>query len=145
MTDFADAHRPTLEDRLEAGEQLHGIVAATQQSTFSGRAVAIGVTDRRLVIQPLDRRGRPSGDAESIAPEQIASARAADAGNMSLTVSLMNDAAATLVVKRTDGRKLKLIIMRGTGVFGGLGGGEQQREGVEALAEWFRRLEGSAS
>jgi hypothetical protein len=63
---------------------------------------------------------------------------------MSLTVSLMNDAAATLVIKTTDGRKLKLIMMRGTGVFGGLGGGEQQREGVDALAEWFHRLEGAS-
>lgn len=33
--------------------------------------------------------------------------------------------------------KLKLMLMRGTGPLGGLGGGETQREGVEALAGWF--------
>ncbi len=29
-------------------------------------------------------------------------------------------------------------MMKGTGVLGGLGGGEAQREGLEALAGWFR-------
>ena len=29
-------------------------------------------------------------------------------------------------------------MMKGTGALGGLGGGEVQREGLEALAAWFR-------
>jgi hypothetical protein len=28
-------------------------------------------------------------------------------------------------------------MMRGTGLFGNLGGGETQRQGVEAVAAWF--------
>jgi hypothetical protein len=141
MTDFASTHRPHLEAQLDPDERLLGVCAATQHSTFSGKAVAIGVTDRRLLLQSLDRRGRPSGDAETIAPEEISSARAGDAGGMSPSVAVMESSAATLVIRTTDGRKRKLTMMRGTGLLGGLGGGEGQRAGVQALADWFRGLE----
>jgi hypothetical protein len=47
-----------------------------------------------------------------------------------------------LEIKTTDGEKLKLMLMRGEGkILGGLGGGETQREGLEALAEWFRTID----
>jgi hypothetical protein len=50
---------------------------------------------------------------------------------------IMDSAAVTLKVRTTDGEKLKLTMMRGTGAFGKLGGGETQRHGVEAVAAWF--------
>ncbi len=35
------------------------------------------------------------------------------------------------------------MLMRGEGkLFGGIGGGEPQRRGIAALAQWFERLEG---
>jgi hypothetical protein len=49
----------------------------------------------------------------------------------------MDGAAVTLKVRTTDGEKLKLTMMRGTGVFGKLGGGDTQRHGVEAVTAWF--------
>ena len=51
----------------------------------------------------------------------------------------MDGAAVTLKIRTTDGDKLKLMMMRGTGVLGKLGGGETQRRGLEALAAWFRQ------
>jgi hypothetical protein len=51
---------PVLEPRLDPGESLRAIVAATYQKTFSGAMRAIGVTDRRLVFQPLDRKFNPT-------------------------------------------------------------------------------------
>jgi hypothetical protein len=44
-----------------------------------------------------------------------------------------------LKLKTADGEKLKLMMMRGTGPLGGLGGGEEQQLGVEALGAWFER------
>ncbi len=38
-------------------------------------------------------------------------------------------------------RALKLVMMRGTGPLGRLGGGEDQRAGVEALGAWFGERE----
>ena len=48
-----------------------------------------------------------------------------------------------LDIRTTDGERLKLMLMRGEGaLLGKLGGGEAQRLGLEALAGWFRGIEG---
>jgi hypothetical protein len=145
VADLDSKYRPVLADRLEQGEELRGICIASQQkSMFKGGAVAIGVTGRRLVIQPLDRRGNPDGSAISIAPEQIASAKAGPAGGgwINVDTAILDHAAIRLQIQTTDGEKLKLMLMRGEGtVFGGLGGGETQRLGLDALAGWFRQNE----
>jgi hypothetical protein len=110
---------------------------------FKGGAVVLGVTDRRLLVQSLDRRGEPDGSPQSIDPEQIASAKAGPAGGgwVNVDTAILDHAAVRLEVRTTDGEKLKLMLMRGEGkVLGGLGGGEAQRGGLEALAEWFSRL-----
>jgi hypothetical protein len=43
-------------------------------------------------------------------------------------------------LRTTDGEKLRLMMMRGSGTFGKLSGGEDQRSGVEALAAWMAAL-----
>ena len=141
MPDFASAVQPALEGALEPGETLEGICAAAQQSTFKGRSLALGVTDRRLLLAPQDRRGGPTGEVISIGPEEITSAKAAGAGGgwASIGPAILDSAAVTLEL-RTDREKYKLNLMKGTGMFGKLGGGDAQREGVEALAAWFQRF-----
>jgi hypothetical protein len=52
MPDFSSVVRPHLENALDPGETLAGVCAATQQSAFTGRSVAVGVTDRRLLLAP---------------------------------------------------------------------------------------------
>lgn len=138
-------YRPGLESQLESGEELRGICIASQQKgLFKGGAALIGTTGRRLLFQPLDRRGEPDGPPQSIAPEQIASAKAGPAGGgwINVDTAILDHAAVRLEVRTTDGEKLKLMLMRGEGkILGGLGGGETQRRGLEALAEWFRGIE----
>ena len=92
-------------------------------------------------MQPLDRRGRPEGEAVSIRPEQLSSAKADGAGGgwAELSAVLMDRAAVKLKLRTTDGEKLQLMLMRGEGPLGALGGGEGQRRGVEALAGFFER------
>jgi hypothetical protein len=142
MPDFASVMRPHLESALEAGETLEGVCAAAQQSAFKGRSLAIGVTDRRLLLAPMDRRGRPTEEVISILPEQIASAKARGAGGgwASVVPAVMDSAAITLQLKTTDGEKYKLNLMRGTGILGKLGGGEDQQAGIDALGGWFSRF-----
>jgi hypothetical protein len=109
---------------------------------FKGSSVAIGVTDRRLLIQSLDRRGNPDGGPLSLTPEQIADAKAGPAGGGWLNVStaILDHAAVRFEIKTTDGEKLKLMLMHGEGrTLRKLGGGEDQRRGLEALADWFSR------
>lgn len=139
MADLGSKLRPVIEQLLEPGEEIRGVCVATQASMFKGRQVALGVTDRRLIVQGMNRKFEPNGEAILLPPERIASAAADGAGGGWMTVSaaVMDGAAVTLKLKTTDGEKLKLMLMRGSGPLGGLGGGESQREGVEALAAWL--------
>jgi hypothetical protein len=144
VADLDSKYRPILEGELESGEELRGLCVASQQkSMFKGGAVAIGVTDRRLLIQPLNRRGDPDGAAASIDPGQVASAKAGGAGGgwWSVTTGILDHAAVRLEIEKADGEKLKVMLMRGEGkLLGGLGGGEAQRQGLEALAGWFQAI-----
>ncbi len=145
MADLESKYRPILEGQLEQGEELRGLCIGSQQrGFFKGGAAVIGVTDRRLMLQPLDRRGNQDGPPESIAPQQVASAKAGGAGGgwYTVTTGILDHAAVQLQIKTTAGEKLKLTLMRGKGrMLGGLGGGEPQRQGLEALAEWFRAID----
>jgi hypothetical protein len=144
VADLDSKYRPVLQAQLESGEELRGLCVASQQKgMFKGGAAVIGSTDRRLLIQSLDRRGNPDGAPRSITPEQVASAKAGPAGGgwIDVDTAILDHAAVRLQIQTTDGEKLKLMLMRGEGkLLGGLGGGESQRLGLEALAEWFSRL-----
>jgi hypothetical protein len=95
---------------------------------FRGGAAVIGVTDRRLLFQPLNRRGNPDGPIDAITPERIASAKAGGAGGgwWTVTTGILDHAAVRLEIRTKDAEKLKLMLMRG---------------GTEPLAEWFRSVE----
>jgi hypothetical protein len=147
LADLDSKYRPHLASQLEGGEELRGLCIASQQKgMFKGGAVVLGVTDRRLLVQSLSRRGDPDGLPHSITPEQVASAKAGPAGGgwINVDTAILDHAAVRLQIRTTGGEKLKLMLMRGQGkILGGLGGGEQQRHGLEALAGWFRAIDPS--
>src|SRR5437660_12302076 len=104
-------------------------MAATHQKTFGGQLCAIGVTDRRLLLQPVDRRLQPKGSPTEITPETLASAAIDGAGRGWWTAPsvILDMAAIALTIRTTDGQKLKLMMMKGGGA---LGGGPEQAAGV---------------
>ena len=132
---------------LEPGETLEGICAASQQKgLFSG---GIG-GDRRDRGPPPDSaaqppRFEPDGDVIALRPADIADAKAEGAGGgwAEIGAALMDKHAVKLELKTAAGEKLKFMFMRaeGGGLMAKLGGGESQRQGVEALAAWFSRAE----
>ena len=101
--------------------------------------VALVVTDRRLVVQGMSRRFEPDGEPLSLPPESIAEAKAEGGGGgwMDLGAAVMDRASVALKIRTIGGEKLKLMMMRAEGPLGGLGGGETQRQGIEALGAWF--------
>ncbi|MFY9487214.1 MAG: hypothetical protein WAP35_00760 [Solirubrobacterales bacterium] len=132
--------KPIAEALLEPDEPLIGYCVGTRTAMFSGGAVAVIVSERRLIVQPLDRKMQSSGDAISMTPDQIADVSAGGGGGGWWTASaaIMDNVSVELKLRTTDGEKLKLLLMRGEGrVIGKLGGGETQRQGVQALARWF--------
>jgi hypothetical protein len=135
--------RTAVEPLLEEGEELRGVCVGSQVGLFRGRMVALAATDRRLLIQGLTRKFEHDGEAISIPPDRLADAKAEGAGGgwPELGAAVMDKAAVTLKLRTTDGDRLKLTLMRGTGPLGGLGGGEVQRHGIEAVAQFFARAE----
>jgi hypothetical protein len=134
--------RPPLERLLEPGEQLVGMCVAVQQGAFRGNQAALGVTDRRLLVQPMDRRFEPKGDLVAIRLGELAEAKAQGMDDQwwNTEVSILGDAALTLRIRTTSGIKLKLHLMRGGDRFlGRMAGGEVQAQGIAALAEWMAR------
>lgn len=132
--------RPHVDASLGDGETLRGIALATQRKTFSARMVALGVTDQRLIVQPLTRRSEPDGTPTSLTLDEVRSAWTGAAGSewWNSEIQLI-DAALTMRLKLHDGTKLTLDLMRGgEGFLGRMGGGAAQEEGVEALADWLR-------
>ena len=61
--------RPAIEPLLEPGEELHGVCVASQTGLFKGRMVALATTDRRLLVQGLNRKFERDGEPVSIPPE----------------------------------------------------------------------------
>ena len=139
--DPAELVVPIVQSLLEAGEQRRGWCLATEQSTFSGHTTILAVTDRRLLVQAVDRKFRPKGDALAVLPGELARADADGAGSAwwTATAVVMDAAALTVKLETTAGEQRTLTMMRGgTSMFGKLGGGEAQQQGIEALAEWLR-------
>ena len=138
--DFATRAAPHVQQLLEPGETLHGLAAAVHQKTFSGQMFALGVTDRRLILLPLDRHIAPKDAPRTVRPEDLELAKLHGAGDGWLTAPMViaDVAALTLELKIQGGEKLKLMLMQGGGgILGSLGGGESQRQGVVALGQWL--------
>ena len=143
MGDFAEAHRAEMEAALQPGEELCGIIAVNhQQNAFKGRVVAIGVTPDRLLIQPLSRRGEADGPVEVLTRPDVVGASLTGAGGGwgTLEAAVADHMAVKVVLRTAGGTKWKLFMMHGEGILGGLGGGEPQRQGVRALAEWLEQV-----
>lgn len=141
---FAEVVRPQLEAQLEQGEALRGIAAATYQKMFSGGTYAVGVTDRRLLLQALDRKLQPKGALVSVTPGEAADAELEGAGGGWWTTpsAVLDATALTLKLKAADGERYKLMMMQGGS---SLFGGQEQADGVLAVAEWLAAARADSS
>ena len=92
------------------------------------------------MLQAVDRKFRAKDELLSIRPDELARADADGAGSnwWTATAAIMDSAALTLKLETTAARSASSTMMRGTGMFGKLGGGDAQQQGIEALAEWLR-------
>ncbi|CAN5421664.1 hypothetical protein BH09ACT4_BH09ACT4_00220 [soil metagenome] len=138
MANLADKLVPVARALLEPGETLTGCCVGTWQKTFSGRMVAIAVAPGRIIVQPVNRRWEPNAEPVLLPRDHIVRASITGGGGDWLTApSIVMDAASVAVhLTSTDGLRLKLMLMTGEGLLGSLGGGEIQRHGVQALAEF---------
>ena len=139
MDELATKLRAAVEPLLTQGEEIRGVCIASQVGMFKGRTVALATTSERLIVQGLDRKFAAKDEPFLLTHADIASASADGAGGgwAEVTSAVMDKVAVKLDLRTTSGEKLKLMLMSGTGPLGGLGGGETQRQGVEALSAYF--------
>ena len=139
--DFERIHGDLLRSFLEPGESLVGVAAVNWQgSMFKQTVSALGVTGERLIVQPLDRKGKAATeDPVFIRKEEITKGNYGGGGGMgsSPTSLIMDSASIEVKLKTTGGEKYKLMLMTGEGVFGGMAGGPAQRNGAEALVNFL--------
>lgn len=135
-----DAH---LSGQLEPGEGIAGVcVASSQKGLFSSGVVALVVTDRRLFVQTLDRRGKVKRDElTTILPGEIESVKAGGvAGAWDDPASMLMDSSTIkLKLRLINGDKHKFTFMDGGGPLGMFAGGDSQREGSAALMAFLGR------
>lgn len=141
---LAQLLQPLGDAALREGEELRGVCAATEVKTFSGGTRAVIVTDRRILVQPVDRYWRAKGEVRSISPGDVTSAKVSGLadGWWNTPISLADDAGHTVKLRLVDGSKLKLMLMAARGkMLGPLSGGEYQRSGAQALIAWLGGLD----
>ena len=117
MADLDAKLRAAVEPLLEPGEELRGVCVATQQSMFKGRQVAIGVSDRRLLVQGMNRRFAPDGEPVLLPPERIADASVDGAGGGWFEVgsAILDQVAITLKLRTADDTRLYVRVQQEDG------------------------------
>ena len=56
---------------LNPGEELIGAIFVNQQRKFSANLYTVGVTADRLIVLPIDRKMKASGDPQSVTRDDI--------------------------------------------------------------------------
>ncbi len=123
-----------LAPQLGAGEELLGVVHATQPKVFSASLFAVGVTPTRLLLQPIDRRLAAAGPAVAIAREAISEASVWGWGGS--VADFLSTYANQQLRFAADGKKYRLMALGGNAVEDALSG-PSQRRGLEALIRFL--------
>lgn len=126
--------RVVLEPSLRPGEALIGAVHANESKIFSAQLYAVGVTPDRLILQPVDRRWAPKGDARSITRADVTGCSVWGWGG-GVSTWLSANADQQIRIETADG-KLKLLVLGGNVIEDALAG-EGQLRGLDALIEFL--------
>jgi hypothetical protein len=124
--------RGVLEPSVPVGETLAGAVYANKKSSFSAKLYAIGVTERHLLIQEVDRKWNPVGEAVVAAPSEL------KVGNIFSEGAKWSLSDKDQEIRfEAKGQDYKLLVLGGTMLENALAGSEQL-DGLQALAAFLR-------
>jgi hypothetical protein len=132
QAETAELLRQVVAPHVPDGETLTGCVYANKKSSFSAKLFALGTTDRHLVIQEIDRKWKPAGEAVVATPADV------EVGNI-----FSEGAKWTLSDKdqeirfKVKGQDYKLLVLGGT-MFENALAGTDQVDGLQALVAFLR-------
>lgn len=132
QAEAADRLRAVIAPNVPTGETLVGCVHATRRSTFSAKLYALGVTDRHLLIQEVDRKWQPAGAPVVVAPQEVA------VGNIFGEGATLSLGSKDQEIRFTAaGQDYKLMVLGGTLMENALAGTDQV-DGLQALVAFLR-------
>ncbi len=102
---------------LAPGEVLHGVIIANQQKTFSATIYLVGTTDRRIIMQSVDRKWQPTGPPLSFGSTDITETSvwgwAHDAASRGDKVKTFLTTSGDRIKFQAGGEKWKLMALGG--------------------------------
>jgi hypothetical protein len=121
-----------IEPLVPVGDTLTGCVHAMKRGRLSAKLVAVGVTDRHLILQEVDRKWSPNGSPLIVAAADI------EVGN------IFSEGARFALGDKdqeirftTGGEDYKLTVIGGT-LFENALAGNDQVDGLQALVQFLR-------
>jgi hypothetical protein len=121
-----------VEPLVPAGDTLAGCVHATKRGRMSAKLFAVGVTDQHLILQEVDRKWSPNGQAVIAASSEI------EVGNIFSEGARFSLGDKDQEIRFTaGGEDYKLMVLGGTLFENALAGGEQV-DGLQALVTFLR-------
>ena len=122
------------------GETLRGIIVANQQKAFSATLYLVGTTDRRIIMQQLDRKMQPNGQPLSYGSADITDASvwgwAHDSASRAEKVRTFLTTSGDRIKFEAGGEKWKLMTLGGNLLENALAG-EYQLGGLNAFIDFL--------
>jgi hypothetical protein len=129
---MAEIIRGVVEPSVPAGETLTGAVYGNKRSSFSTKLYAVGTTEQHLLIQEVDRKWRPVGDAVVATPDEV------EVGNIFSEGAMWTLSGKDQEIRfKAKGQDYKMAVLGGTMFENKLAGGAQV-DGLQALVGFLR-------
>jgi hypothetical protein len=125
---------------LVPGEVMYGIIVANQQKTFSATLYLVATTDRRIMMQPVDRKWQPNGQLLSFGPNDISNTSvwgwAHDAASKGEKIATFLTTSGDRIKFEAGGEKWKLMTLGGN-LLENLMSTEEQSGGLDAFLRFL--------
>jgi hypothetical protein len=128
--------REYVQPMLLPGEEVAGIVMATQSSAFKNETFVVCVTNQRLIMIPAKANLTPKGDPTFITPEEILSTSIAGHNETFMDFVKLDDSNIRF---ETASRKYKLDVYSSGGL-DRMFAGKEQAAGSQAFYEFLVAL-----
>jgi hypothetical protein len=129
-----------LQSLLVPGEVLRGTIVANQQKTFSATLYLVGTTDRRIIMQPVDRKWQPNGEPFSFGMNDITNTSiwgsAHESAGKGEKIATFLTTSGDRIKFEAGGEKWKLMTLGGNMVENFLAT-EDQEDGLEAFLNFI--------
>jgi hypothetical protein len=106
-----------MQQLLVPGEVMHGLIVANQQKTFSASLYLVATTDRRIIMQPVDRKWQATGAPLSFGMNDITNTSvwgwAHDAASRTEKVATFLTTSGDRIKFEAGGEKWKLMTLGG--------------------------------